>query len=86
MRNEPKPLTRDEAMHAYTMRDTLEASTGEVTINYTKRNGDKGSATGPVVFFNGREGMDTMAVTIDTRESKGRPTTVNLHLISEVIL
>lgn len=84
MRNEPKPLDREAAALAYANRDVLEASTGEVTVNYTKRDGLPGTATGAVVFFNGREGMDTMAVTIDTRATKGRPTTVNLHNITSI--
>jgi hypothetical protein len=73
-------------MRAYAFRDMLANAEGDVTVAYNKRDGSEGSATGPVLFFNGREGMDTMSVTIDTTASKGRQTTVNLALVKVVRL
>lgn len=84
MRNIPKPLSPEDYAQQTRMRDILAAQSGPVTVFYTKRNGQEGSATGPVQFFNGKPGFDTGSVTIDSTETKGRPTTVNLHLITIV--
>lgn len=85
MRNEPKPLNRQQARHAYAMQAALEAEQAagkRVTVRYTKRNGDKSESSGTVEFFNGSEGMDTMSVTIGTSD-KG-PRTINLVGITTI--
>lgn len=85
MRNEPKPLDRATAARAYAYKDTLEkAGDKPVTVHYTKRDGAESSSSGPVKFFNGREGMDTMSVTIDD-PNKG-PRTINLCRVRAVVL
>jgi hypothetical protein len=58
---------------------TLQAATGPVTVTYVKRDGKQSASTGTVGFFNGKPGMDTGSVTIET-EDKG-PRTINLHRI-----
>lgn len=86
MRNEPKPLDRQQARHAYAMQAALEAEQAagkRVTVQYVKRNGDNSSSTGEVSYFNGREGMDTMSVTIATSD-KG-PRTINLVGITRIL-
>jgi hypothetical protein len=86
MRNQPQPLPRDEAMHAYRMAEILGSFTDDVdvTVHYSKRNGEMSVSTGTVSYFNGREGCDTHSVTLDTTATKGRPTTINLHRITEI--
>jgi hypothetical protein len=82
MRNEPKPLDRETAMRAYRVRDQLREG-DHVTLNYVKRDGSESSSTGRVAFFNGRDGMDTMSVTIDTPDKGMR--TINLAGVTEVV-
>jgi hypothetical protein len=76
MRNEPKPLSRDEAARAYALQSALENVDGAVMLTYIKRNGMESSSTGTVRFFSGREGMDTMSVTLETKDKGMR--TINL--------
>ena len=84
-RNAAKPLSPSDALRQSRMADLLGGRLGEVvTLDYHKRNGEAGTGTGVIQFINGRPGMDTGAVTIDTTETKGRPTSVNLHLIDSV--
>lgn len=85
MRNEPKPLNRTDAMRAYRFKESLEM-VGEtpVTLHYTKRDGSDSSSRGVVAYFNGKDGMDTMSVTIDTAD-KG-PRTINLCRVKAVTL
>ena len=47
-----------------------------VRLTYVKRNGAESSSTGEVIFHNGREGMDTMSVTLRTADKGDR--TINL--------
>lgn len=75
MRNEPKPLTRDEAHRSYSLRDKMTEG-DEVTLWYRKRDGSASVSTGEVSYFSGRDGMDTMSVTVKTPD-KG-PRTINL--------
>jgi hypothetical protein len=84
MRNEPKPLSREAAARAYNFQAALEALTDgpAVTLNYTKRDTSTSSSTGVVRFFNGREGMDTMSVTVETADKGMR--TINLARILSV--
>lgn len=87
MRNEPKPLDHLDAQRQRLNLSILERAMAEgrvVTLEYVKRNGNLSSATGPVQFFNGKPGFDTGSVTVDSTESKGRPTTVNLHRITVI--
>lgn len=85
MRNEPKPLDRTRAARAYNLRDGLEdlkTADRSVRLDYYKRNGERSASSGKVMFFNGRDGMDTMSVTIDDPAKGAR--TVNLDLIITV--
>lgn len=84
-RNEAKPLSSDDYITQTVMhRRIMAVPTGEpVRLEYTKRNGEKSSSTGPVLFFNGKPGYDTGSVTLDTPD-KGRSTTVNIHRIISV--
>lgn len=86
MRNEPKPLTRQQARHAYAMQAALEAEQDagkSVTLNYVKRNGQTSSSSGTIEFFNGREGMDTMSVTV--RDPSKGLRTVNICRITSIL-
>lgn len=71
-------------MRAYAFKAALEEVTTPVTVHYVKRDGSASSSRGTVQFFNGREGMDTMSVTLDT-EDKG-PRTINLCRVKAVVL
>lgn len=75
MRNEPKPLDRDEAARAYRLRDRLTEGS-EVTLWYRKRDGAASTSTGEVRYFSGKDGMDTMSVTVRTLDKGDR--TINL--------
>lgn len=82
-RNEAKPLTAAETMRQNTARLTLMGfyEGEEADVTYTKRDGSESRSRGPVAYFNGRGGMDTGSVTLDTTATKGRHTTINLHNI-----
>lgn len=84
VRNIAKPLDREGAVRAYAIRDMLTAIPAEqpVTLYYTKRDLSKSKSTGTVGPFSGKEGMDTMAVTVYTTD-KG-PRTINLANIKFV--
>lgn len=82
MRNEPKPLDRTRAARAYNLQEGLSAlkdADRAVRLDYFKRNGSRSSSEGKVMYFNGRDGMDTMSVTIDDPNKGAR--TINLDLI-----
>lgn len=84
MRNIPQALSpADDAVQRVRQAD-LSNRTGAVSVFYTKRDGSTGSATGPVQYFSGKPGFDTGSVTIDSSETKGRPTTINLHRIIKI--
>jgi hypothetical protein len=83
-RNEAKPLSRIDALRAYRFREALEAVDGPVTVQYEKRDGSSSSSRGTVSFFSGREGCDTMSVTLDTPDKGAR--TINLCRIKRVLL
>lgn len=80
MRNEPKPLDQKSAMRAYTLRAKLAEHEGDpsrpVGMNYVRRDGQTGTVTGEVRYFSGRDGMDTMSVTVRDTEKGDR--TINL--------
>lgn len=80
MRNEPKPLSQPGAMRAYRLRDKLAECQDNGTLvhmNYVKRNGERGAVRNAEVrFFTGRDGMDTMSVTVRDPEKGDR--TLNL--------
>lgn len=61
----------------------LGARQGEVvSLTYVKRDsGRTSSSVGPVVEVGGLVGFSNGHVVIDTSETKGRPSSVNLHLI-----
>jgi hypothetical protein len=80
-RNEAKPLSLADARRQRVNQRVLEGLS-EVTVRYTKRNGQESSSTGKVAYFNGQIGMDTGSVTIDTPD-KG-PRTINLHSIHTI--
>lgn len=79
MRNEPKPLSFEDARIQRQNRDILVNLNGPVTLHYVKRNGQKSHSTGTVAFFNGTPGMDTGSVTLHTPDKGDR--TINLHRI-----
>jgi hypothetical protein len=84
-RNVAKPLSEHDAYHQRKVWKALAAvDYRDVSLEYVKRDGTKGTATGKVQFFNGRVGYDTGSVTIDTTATKGRPTTVNMHRVTKV--
>lgn len=84
-RNEAKPLSPSDRMVQVANHTVLASHVGDkVAVTYVKRNGEESSSTGVVEYFNGKPGYDTGSVTIDTRETKGRPTTVNLHNIRHI--
>jgi hypothetical protein len=84
MRNEPVALDRTDAMRAYAVRETLESLSEDevVTLEYFKRDGSESSSTGVVRYFNGREGCDTMSVTLDTPDKGMR--TINLNKVTRI--
>lgn len=83
MRNQPIALDRTDAAHAYTVRDAL--TEGKVyRLTYVKRDKTESESTGAVQYFNGREGCDTMSVTLDTTATKGRPSTINLVNVTSI--
>ena len=74
-RNEAQPLSRDEAHRSYRLRDRM--SEGDnVTLWYRKRDGSASTSTGEVRYFSGKDGMDTMSVTVRTPDKGDR--TINL--------
>lgn len=85
MRNQPKPLDDLDNRRQERALDRLSPLAGSdkvVSVQYVKRNGQASSSTGRVTYFNGRPGMDTGSVTIET-EDKG-PRTINLHRITNI--
>lgn len=84
-RNVNVPLTTDEARRVALHSADLWIANGSgvsVTVDYHKRDGSTGTASGPVVSVNGED--STLSVTIDSTASKGRPTTVNVRLIDRI--
>lgn len=76
----PKALSAETTRRQARIADILSGRLGEVvSLTYVKRNGETSSGTGEVLFFNGQPGFDTGAVTLDTTETKGRHSSVNLH-------
>jgi hypothetical protein len=82
MRNQPKPLSREDAAHAYFIKSLLREE-HSYTLHYVKRDGSESESTGEVRFFNGRDGMDTMSVTLATPDKGNR--TINLVGVFEVV-
>jgi hypothetical protein len=84
-RNPVEPLTADEARTVALHSADLWIANGtgvSVTVDYRKRDGSTGTASGPVVEVLGTD--STLSVVIDSTASKGRPTTVNVRLIDRI--
>jgi len=82
-RNFSFPLTPEEARHVTRIKSALlDAGDKPVLVSYVARDGHAGTAKGRVMYFNGMG--TTTSATIDTRDSKGRPTTVNLVRVKKV--
>lgn len=84
MRNEDRILTSSEAALVATRTRQLTGMVGKsVTLEYVKRDGTESTSTGIVesVTPKGSKGI----VILDTRASKGRPTSVNLYNVTKVI-
>ncbi len=85
-RNQPKALSVVEHTNQRVRQSHLSAcqqADTTVQVSYVKRDGTTSSSTGKVAYFNGRPGLDTRSVTIDTAD-KG-PRTVNLHNITKIV-
>jgi hypothetical protein len=83
MRNEDRTLTPAEAALVGTRTRQLTALVGKpVHLDYVKRDGLTGSATGTLerVTPNGSKGI----ALVDTTPTKGRPTSVNLYNVTRV--
>lgn len=81
----PKPLTAESTARQRRVHDALSGRLGEVvSLTYVKRNGTPGVSVGAVMYFGGAPGLDTGCVTIDTRETKGRESSVNLHNVLSI--
>jgi len=85
-RNPTVPLTENERAIVDRFKPLLVAASVRevpVSMQYTKRDGSHGSATGVVQYFSGSE--SNTSVTLDTTATKGRPTTVNIRLIERMV-
>lgn len=85
MRNQPKPLSREDAERVYNLQSYLgNLREGTVvTLTYVKRDGSTSNSTGTVGEMSGRPGCDTMSVTVHTSD-KG-PRTINLVGVKGVL-
>lgn len=81
-RNEAKPLTAPQYMRQrvnHTTLSKIKESDKPVRVYYVKRDGNPSFSEGTITHFNGRPGMDTGSVTLDTPDKGAR--TINLHRI-----
>jgi hypothetical protein len=87
MRNTPKPLdprddARVESLVNY-LRGLREGTV--VTLTYVKRDNSTSQSTGLVGKFSGTPHTDTASITIDTTPTKGRPSTINLVGVTNIV-
>lgn len=86
-RNEAKPLSESDALAQRLNLNTLAPALRDgatVSLEYVKRDGSSSSSTGVPTFVNGRPGMDTGSITLDTPDKGAR--TINLHRITRIII
>jgi hypothetical protein len=71
-------------MRAYRVRDRLQGMPEDavVVLTYVKRDGSHSASVGTIAGFSGREGMDTMSVTLDAIGKGYR--TINLAGVTEI--
>jgi hypothetical protein len=84
MRNTPKPLDRATAEHAYRVRDRLQGMPEDavIVLAYVKRSGEASATVGTIAGFSGKDGMDTMSVTLDSPTKGYR--TINLAGVTAI--